>query len=413
MVHAENEWSPPPPELGRPLPGGAERGSFLRRGLASRAWFVFAADVNPRKLLGVWSLVALAAACGDDSGTGGGNGGSASAGAGDQGGQGTGASNDGGGSVAGGGQGTGASSSGGSSEGGGGGGVGPTPVKTVFIITMENHSWSTIENNASAPFINDELVPMAARAANYKTPPGLHPSEPNYIWIEAGSNLGISTDDPPADNHQSTTEHLTTMLEAANITWKAYAEDIPGDDCPLEDVGQFSPKHTPQLFFDDVTDNNDAGSQHCIKHVRPYTELADDLDSGDVARYNFITPNLCNDMHGEVLGLDCNVVFDDLIQRGDNFLAEAIPMIMASAAYQDGGAIFVWWDEGDESLSGASDGPLPFFVISANAKAGYTGNVAYTHSSTLRSLQEIFGVQPFLRDAANATDLSDLFTSFP
>ena len=28
-------------------------------------------------------------------------------------------------------------------------------------------------------------------------------------------------------------------------------------------------------------------------------------------------------------------------------------------------------------------------------------------------MQEIFGVRPFLGDAANATDLSDLFTAFP
>jgi hypothetical protein len=74
----------------------------------------------------------------------------------------------------------------------------------------------------------------------------------------------------------------------------------------------------------------------------------------------------------------------------------------------------VVWDEGHESLVGtASDGPLPFFAISPKARAGHAGSVAYTHSSTLRSVQEIFGITPFMRDAANATDLSDLFTSFP
>jgi hypothetical protein len=35
--------------------------------------------------------------------------------------------------------------------------------------------------------------------------------------------------------------------------------------------------------------------------------------------------------------------------------------------------------------------------------------VNFTHSSDLRTLQEIFKVGPFIRDAANATDLSDLF----
>jgi hypothetical protein len=39
--------------------------------------------------------------------------------------------------------------------------------------------------------------------------------------------------------------------------------------------------------------------------------------------------------------------------------------------------------------------------------------VPYSHSSTLRSLQIIFGVGPLLCHAANANDLSDLFLAFP
>jgi len=44
---------------------------------------------------------------------------------------------------------------------------------------------------------------------------------------------------------------------------------------------------------------------------------------------------------------------------------------------------------------------------------GYRNFIRYTHGSTLRSFQEIFGVSPFLRDAAIETDLSDLFAVFP
>jgi len=39
--------------------------------------------------------------------------------------------------------------------------------------------------------------------------------------------------------------------------------------------------------------------------------------------------------------------------------------------------------------------------------------IHYTHSSTLRTIEEIFGVIPMLRDAANATALRDLFVTFP
>jgi hypothetical protein len=53
-------------------------------------------------------------------------------------------------------------------------------------------------------------------------------------------------------------------------------------------------------------------------------------------------------------------------------------------------------------------------VVSPFAKGnGYSNTIAYDHSSTLRTMQEIFGVRPFLRAAANATDLSDLFQTFP
>src|SRR5436309_2193586 len=52
-------------------------------------------------------------------------------------------------------------------------------------------------------------------------------------------------------------------------------------------------------------------------------------------------------------------------------------------------------------------------ALSPFAKAGYSNSVPYTHSSTLRTMEEIFGVSPFLEGAASATDLSDLFSLPP
>jgi hypothetical protein len=47
-------------------------------------------------------------------------------------------------------------------------------------------------------------------------------------------------------------------------------------------------------------------------------------------------------------------------------------------------------------------------VLSEFARAGYASSVAYTHSSTLRTVEDVFGVTP-LRGAATATPLLDLF----
>jgi hypothetical protein len=293
------------------------------------------------------------------------------------------------------------------SDGGSAGGQdagGGHVIQTVFVIVMENHNWSSIKGNASAPYLNGTLLPAASHAEQYFNPPGNHPSEPNYIWMEAGDNLGITTDSAPSTNHQSTTQHLVTLLSNAGISWKAYAEGASGTSCPLSTSGLYAPKHVPFVFFDDVTDSLSSSSQKCIQHVRPYTELAGDLSANTVARYNFITPNLCDDMHNS-----SGCATSDSVANGDTWLSREVPKILASAAYRNGGAIFITWDESE-----GGDFPIGMIVLSPYAKgAGYSSTIAYTHSSLLRTVQEIFGVTPLLRDAANAKDLSDLFRTFP
>ena len=276
-------------------------------------------------------------------------------------------------------------------------------LQTVFIILMENHNWSSIKGSSSAPYINNTLLPAGAHAESYFNAPGIHPSEPNYLWLEAGTNFGILNDNAPSSNHQSTTQHLVTLLQAANIPWKSYQEDITGTSCPLTASGLYAPKHNPMLYFDDVTNTNSSTSASCIAHVRPYPELANDLTSGNVPRYVFITPNLCNDMHNST-----GCATSDPVQNGDSWLSREVPKILASSAFQQGGALFITWDESE-----GGDFPIGMIVMSPHAKSGYSNSVPYTHASSLRTFEEIFSVSPFLGAAASATDLSDLFQNFP
>jgi phospholipase C len=276
-------------------------------------------------------------------------------------------------------------------------------IKTVWIILMENHNWSQIKGSSSAPYINNTLLPMASHAEQFFNPPGIHPSLPNYLWLEAGTNFGILDDNPPSQDHQSTTQHLVTLLQNKGITWKAYEEDIPGTNCRLNDVNKYAVRHDPFVYFDDVTNNLDPNSANCISHVRPFTELATDLANNTVAQYNFITPNVCDDMHDR-----CKPIHNP-IKQGDTWLSQNLPTILNSAAYRNGGAVFITWDE-----AATGDGPIGMIVLSQFAKGnGYQNSIHYTHGSTLRTFQEIFNVTPLLGDAANETDLSDLFTVFP
>jgi hypothetical protein len=53
-------------------------------------------------------------------------------------------------------------------------------------------------------------------------------------------------------------------------------------------------------------------------------------------------------------------------------------------------------------------------VLSPFAKGkGYNNSVHYDHGALLRSIEDIFGVTPYLGNAANQSDLKDLFSVFP
>ena len=277
------------------------------------------------------------------------------------------------------------------------------PAPTVFVIVMANQNWASISGNAAAPYINNNLLLMASHAEQYHNPPGNHPDLPNYLWLEAGTNFGVTADGDPSTYSQTTTNHLVTLLQNAGISWTSYQEDIGTGVCPLTATNQYVPEHNPMAYFDDVTNTNTPSSADCIANVQPFTNLAGNLQSNVVTRYNFITPNLCDDMSGNA---GCQA--GSLITAGDTWLSNNIPIIMASQAYSNNGVIFITWDQGQ-----GGDGPIGMIVLSPLAKAGYSNTIYYTHSSTLLTLQELFNVGPLLGDAANATDLNDLFIYGP
>src|SRR5262249_31713630 len=158
----------------------------------------------------------------------------------------------------------------------------------------------------------------------------------------------------------------------------SYQENINGTTCPTNSSGLYAAYHNPHVYFDDVTTN----AAYCLAHIRPYGELAGDLQSNTVARYNFITPNLCNDIHGSP---GCCA---DRIREGDNWLSVEIPRIMNSQAYSNKGAIFVTWDESNLPPTAS---PIGMIVVSPLARGhGYFNTNHYTHASTLRTMQEIF-----------------------
>jgi hypothetical protein len=179
----------------------------------------------------------------------------------------------------------------------------------------------------------------------------------------------------------------------------------------------YASKHNPMLFF---TDTNGGCPASLSTHYPPLQQLALDLQNDDVADYNWITPNQYNDQHTSLTnGYGKFPSSNDgaKIAQGDNFLARIVPLIMASKAYKDHGVIVLWWDESEGGDT--ADFTLPFIIISKDAHANvsgkpYASSIEFSHSSFLRTMQEIFHVDPWrgynwLGAAATANDLSDMF----
>ncbi|MGO8677718.1 MAG: alkaline phosphatase family protein [Limisphaerales bacterium] len=330
-------------------------------------------------------------------------------------------------------------------------------VKTVFVIPLENHDLTQpdpmgeaaqILGNAAAPYLNSLLTPGDPNAAQvsyaaryYNVGQGVHPSEPNYVWSEAGTSFGVYVDaDPSLDTgNLFTCQHLTGQMNAVGIPWRSYQEDLEyTSSASVSSTGTnaavnvyngsnyyvYMAKHNPMELFTDTQNTN----------VYPLAQLWVDLDNNAVGRYNWVTPDACNEMHNWLPnGFTYNGVFfwedQAAIAQGDNCLSMMIPTIMASQAYKDNGLIIIWTDETATTSTDDTNTALVEILISPLAKGNaYASQVAMSHSSDLKSMDEIFGLA-FQTNAipvrdidafgtgynyvAAANDLSDLFQGSP
>src|SRR6266568_3664023 len=294
----------------------------------------------------------------------------------------------------------------------------PSGIKHVFVVVMENTDWSQIKGNTnSAPYINGLLSRSdTSYASNYHnvTPSEvakgyLHPSEPNYIWLEGGTNsftdhTFTNDNDATSGNYTTSTNHLTTLLRNKGLSWKAYEESMPSG-CPITSSGNYAAKHNPLVSFTDVSGNPPSStSTNCSSHVVPFTQLATDVQNNSLPSYSFITPNLCDDMHDNSCAGS-----NDPIHQGDTWLSNNLPTILNAQAYKNGGAVFITWDEDSGSTT---NNPIGMIVLSPLAKGhGYTNTTLYSHSSFVKTAETIFGLSPLLAHASSANDLSDLFVT--
>ena len=243
----------------------------------------------------------------------------------------------------------------------------------IFVIVMENHEYGSVIGRPDAPYVNS-LAATYGLATNYFA--ASHPSLPNYLALTAGSTFGITSD---CTTCYVNATNIADQVETSRRSWKAYMEDMPTPCYMGASAGNYAMKHNPFMYYTDIRDN----APRCAAHVVPFTQFGVDMSTGQVPNFVWITPNMCNDTH------DCAV------STGDAWLGNVVPRITGSAAFRNGGVLFITWDEGSSNASCCGDawgGHVATLVISPRSIAAARSSIAENHYSLLRTIEDGFGL---------------------
>jgi hypothetical protein len=264
----------------------------------------------------------------------------------------------------------------------------PVPAfRHVWLILLENKSETDVVGQPDAAYLG-ELIADYGLATNYQ---GVaHPSQPNYIALFSGSTQGVTDN----DNHDLSAPTIADQLEAAGLTWRVYAENLPAEACFAgeeanggaenpDGAGHYVRKHNPAISFTAIS-----GAPARCANIQPLAAF-----DPAAADFTMIIPNQCHIMH------DCSVA------EGDAWLRGFVPRILESPAWKDGGVLFITFDEGAHK---SVHNQVATIVVAPGVAAGTTSDVAHSHYSLLRTIQDGFGL-PCLAESCNANTLGEFF----
>jgi hypothetical protein len=251
----------------------------------------------------------------------------------------------------------------------------PATYDHVVWVVMENRAYSQIIGSPSAPFIN-RLASRCGLATRFSAE--THPSLPNYIAMTSGSTQGITDDDGPGSHPLNA---RSIFSQVGRRGWRSLQESMPSS-CALRDGDGYAVRHNPAVYYTNLR-------AACRANDVPL-----DATPNLAARFTFVTPNLCNDMH------DCDV------STGDAWLKRFLPKVFSSRQYRAGRtAVFLTWDEDDHS----SANHIATLVLARSVKPRTTSDTPFDHYSMLRTTEELLGIKTFLGSAASAKSMRGAF----
>lgn len=270
----------------------------------------------------------------------------------------------------------------------------PTPTMTatlrpvvpafrhIVILMFENREITRVIGNPQMPVYNRWASEYTLLTRYYAI---TRPSLPNYLALIGGDTFGIRTN---CIDCYVNAPSLPDLIEASGRTWKTYQEAMP-QPCYLQYTRRYAPKHNPFIYFDPIRTD----AERCQSHVVALGELENDLVTGQLPNFVFITPDLCNSGH------DCGL---DVV---DAWLDTWLQRLWAYPALAQEGLIVLTWDEG-QSEQGCcgfepGGGRVATVLISPWVKRGFQDDTPYNHYSLLKTIATAWNL-PLLGHAADA-----------
>jgi phosphatidylinositol-3-phosphatase len=279
-----------------------------------------------------------------------------------------------------------------------------------MVIVEENQESTSILGSSSAPYINSLATTYASATQWYSVE---HNSPLDYMDLLSGANQNCCAGNP----YSATTLVDELHAKSTPIPWKAYMESMPSDCYTKSSTtnGLYDVIHNPFRYFT----NYWSWCSTANEGVLPYpgsSALVSTLDGSQAPDFVWITPNDCNNMHGDSnTGSPCKgVTGGPLVKAGNDWLSTNIAPVISSSWFKQNGIIIITWDEGTTSKGCcggvATGGHIATIVVTSNNKG--LGNFTGTgdHFGTLAAIEKAYGVVPLGGSASSVNgDLTGAF----
>ena len=219
-----------------------------------------------------------------------------------------------------------------------------------------------------------------------------------------------------------TSPNLVDRLEAAGLSWKAYMESQNvASGCVTTTQLPYYPRHNPFVQFRDITNNTTRCNKIVLANPTSCGSTTDctllnDLNSFAAPNFMWLTPNVCNDMHGNSTCTNgCTSPSTTCIVDGDNYLSTLVPSILNSKTFNTTrSALFITFDEGTGfcPLNGSSEECMYAVWAGPVARTGFVTSRLYNHYSFLKTVEINWNLTSLTTNDANATPMTEFFSSY-